>query len=63
MKLDEYLIDLYLKSSELYYFNDKLFILGGFITNEYSKTPSSKLYSIDLNEFEQTRINKSKTLK
>lgn len=62
-QLDEYLIDLYLKSSELYYLNNKLYILGGFLKDEYSKTPSSKLYSIDLNAFEQTKINKSKILK
>ncbi|RMZ50290.1 hypothetical protein EB822_09060 [Flavobacteriaceae bacterium PRS1] len=61
-ELDEYLIDLFFKSSSLFYYNDKLYLLGGFKENEFSKTPSSNLYSIDLNEFEKTAISKSKTL-
>ena len=58
--LNEYLIDLPYKSSELYYFNDKLYLLGGFKENEFSKTPSSNLYSIDINEFDKTKVYKSK---
>ena len=61
-ELDEYLIDLFFKSSSLFYYNDKLYLLGGFKENEFTKTPSSNLYSIDLNEFENTAISKSKTL-
>ena len=61
-KLDEYLIDLFFKSSSLYYYNDKLYLLGGFKENEFSKTPSSKLYSININAFEETLISKSKIL-
>ena len=61
-ELDEYLIDLFFKSSSLFYYNDKLYLLGGFKENEFSKTPSSNLYSIDLNEFKKTAISKSKTL-
>ncbi|NOY47331.1 MAG: galactose oxidase, partial [Chlorobi bacterium] len=61
-ELTEYLIDLPFKSSELYYFDDKLYILGGYFENEYSKTPSRNLYSIHLSEFKKTAINKSKTL-
>jgi hypothetical protein len=54
--LNQYNIDLFLKSSELYYHNNKLYLLGGYIENEYSKTPSNKLYSIDLSEFSNTKI-------
>jgi CarboxypepD_reg-like domain/Kelch motif len=61
-ELTEYLIDLPFKSSELYYFDDKLYILGGYFENEYSKTPSRNLYSIHLSEFKKTAINKSKKL-
>lgn len=61
-ELQQYLIDLNLKSSKLYYANNKLYILGGFRENNYSVTPSRELYSIDLNEFEKTKINKSKRL-
>jgi hypothetical protein len=59
-ELNEYLIDLPYKSSELYYFNDKLYLLGGYFENEYSQRPSRNLYSISLNEFDKTRINKSR---
>jgi len=61
-ELTEYLIDLPYKSSELYYFDDKLYILGGYFENEYSKNPSRNLYSIHLSEFEKTAISKSKKL-
>jgi hypothetical protein len=59
-ELNEYLIDLPYKSSELYFFNNKLLLLGGFKENEFSKTPSSNLYSIDINEFDKTKVYKSK---
>jgi hypothetical protein len=49
-----YLIDLALKSSELFYANDKLYLLGGYEQDDYSFSPSSNLYSIDLNEFKRT---------
>ncbi|WP_457610731.1 carboxypeptidase-like regulatory domain-containing protein [Lutibacter sp.] len=61
-ELNEYLIDLYTESSELYYSNNKLYILGGFERNIYSHQPSRNLYSIDINEFNKTRIHNSKTL-
>ncbi len=61
-ELNEYLIDLFLKSSELYYTNNMLYLLGGYTENEYSLTASRGFYSINLNEFEITKINKSKTL-
>jgi hypothetical protein len=53
-EINAYLIDLPLKNSELFYSNDMLYILGGSLKNEYSVTPSSGLYSIDLNEFKRT---------
>ncbi len=62
-ELNEYLIDLFFKFSELYYTNNMLYLLGGYKENEYSLTASRGFYSINLNEFEITKINKSKTLK
>ena len=44
----------------MYYYNNKLYILGGRADKNYSKIPSSKVYSIDLNEFEITKPAKSK---
>ena len=61
-ELDEYLIDLDLKESQLFYANNKLYVLGGYIQNSFSVKPSSNLYSIDLNEFERTKVFKSKSL-
>jgi len=61
-ELKQYLIDLDLKSSKLFYANNKLYILGGFRENSYSSFPSRALYSIDINEFETTNIEKSKRL-
>ena len=56
-ELNAYLIDLKLKNSELFYSNDMLYILGGSQKNEYSVTPSSSLYRIDLNEFKRTETS------
>ena len=53
-ELNVYLIGLTLKYSELFYANNKLYILGGYNQDEYSLEPSSGLYSIDLNEFKRT---------
>ena len=61
-ELNEYLIDLDLKESQLFYANNKLYVLGGYIQNSFSVKPSSNLYSIDLNEFERTKVFKSKSL-
>tara|TARA_R110000868_G_scaffold38956_6_gene136111 strand:+ start:178 stop:1530 length:1353 start_codon:yes stop_codon:yes gene_type:complete len=58
--LDEYEIDIDLKASELYYYNDKLYLLGGYYENDYSKTASPNFYSIDITEFSKTKIKRSK---
>ncbi|WP_346856813.1 kelch repeat-containing protein [uncultured Draconibacterium sp.] len=60
--LNEYRINLRIQNSALHYYDNKLYILGGYIENEYSTSPSSKLYSIDISEFLNTKIIKSKTL-
>jgi hypothetical protein len=56
-ELNVYLIDLALKYSELFYANNKLYILGGYYQDEFSIEPSSNLYSIDLNEFKRTETH------
>jgi len=61
-ELNQYLIDLDLQASKLYYANNKLYVLGGFRENSFSTIPSSQLYAIDINEFQTTKINKSKRL-
>ena len=60
--LNEYVIDLRLKASELYYYEDKLYLLGGYTYNEYSTTPSDNFYSIEVNEFLNTEIKNTKKM-
>ncbi|KRB56542.1 carboxypeptidase-like regulatory domain-containing protein [Flavobacterium sp. Root186] len=60
--LKEYLVDLPLKLSAMHFYNDKLYIIGGYTYNDYSKTPSDKTYSISIGEFENTKPNRFKTL-
>lgn len=60
--LKEYLINLALNSAEIFYTDKKLYIIGGFWEDEESKSPSKKIYRIDIKEFENTSINNSKTL-
>lgn len=61
-ELNKYFIRLFLKSSKLFYANNKLYILGGYLEDKdnSSVSPSSKLYSIEINEFNITKIKKSK---
>ncbi|MCL5129004.1 carboxypeptidase-like regulatory domain-containing protein [Algibacter sp. L4_22] len=58
--LNEYNINLKLEASRIHYYKNKLYVVGGYIINDYSKSPSSNLYSIDINEFETTKIINSK---
>lgn len=60
--LKEYIVELGLKASALYYDHNKLYILGGLIENEYSKVPSANVYSISIEEFETTQPNRIKIL-
>ncbi|OMQ09426.1 kelch repeat-containing protein [[Flexibacter] sp. ATCC 35103] len=61
-QLKEYEIELGLKYSAMYFNNNKLYILGGRTENYYSKTPSSNVFSIDIEEFQTTKPNNIKTL-
>ncbi|HAG16877.1 MAG TPA: galactose oxidase [Bacteroidales bacterium] len=65
-QLNMYSIDLPLNSCEMFYANNTLYILGGFMKTETtevegsSTAPSSDLYSIDLREFNRAVIYDSK---
>lgn len=61
-ELNEYLVDLFFKSPELHFFNNKLYLLGGYREDEFSKKALSGVFSIDLDQFEKTKINRSKIL-
>jgi hypothetical protein len=60
--LKEYLVNLPLKASKLYFCDGKLYILGGYLENYYSQYPSASLFSIDISEFENTKPNRVKNL-
>ncbi|MBB4034661.1 hypothetical protein GGR21_000548 [Dysgonomonas hofstadii] len=53
-EINAYLINLNLKYAEIYFHNEKLYILGGYEYNEFSKTPSASLYSVEFSEFKKT---------
>lgn len=59
--LREYEIELGLKYSSMYFYNDKLYIFGGRTENQYSKISSSKVYSIDIKEFKNTSPTSTKS--
>lgn len=61
-QLNSYHINLRLKSPEVYCHNNKLYILGGYVPSNFSKLASSKVFSIDLNELENTKIKEFKKL-
>ncbi|MDJ0646958.1 MAG: galactose oxidase, partial [Flavobacteriaceae bacterium] len=60
--LNDYLINIPLSGANMHYNNGKLYVIGGYTKNSYSKLPSSAVYSIDLKEFDMTRIYRSKKL-
>jgi hypothetical protein len=57
-ELKSYLIDLGLLASKSYFFNDSLYILGGFSKVDFELRPSRKFYKIDLSTFKKTRARK-----
>ncbi|MBJ2175135.1 carboxypeptidase-like regulatory domain-containing protein [Aureibaculum sp. A20] len=59
-QLNQYHINLRLKSPEMYYYKNKLYILGGSVPSNFSKLSSPKVFSIDLKDLESTKINKYK---
>ncbi|WP_347173100.1 Kelch repeat-containing protein [Polaribacter uvawellassae] len=61
-ELKEFRIDLELYFSQIQYRNDKLYIIGGTKTKNYQNRPQRSFLEISLDEFENTRIKKVKTL-
>ncbi|RZJ54405.1 MAG: galactose oxidase [Flavobacterium sp.] len=53
--IKEYSINLELKSAAMHFSNEKLYIIGGYDFTNYYTSPSSKVYSISLDEFDTTR--------
>ncbi|MFD1293103.1 carboxypeptidase-like regulatory domain-containing protein [Lutibacter holmesii] len=61
-ELNEFYIKLNITYSKMYFSNNKLYILGGLRFGDFETTPSSALYSIDISEFNKTKIIRTKTL-
>lgn len=60
--LKAYDIDLFIKDPNLHYHQNKLYVLGGYTEEKYSKSPSSKLFEIDLGQLAKTKIQNSKDI-
>ena len=50
-----YMVDLPFHSAELFYTDNKLYVVGGFRKDEYTIEPSDGVYSIDMDQFRKTR--------
>lgn len=58
----EYDLDLTIHEPSMVYDKNKLYIIGGYIEEQYARTPSSEVFSIDLIELKKTRVVNSKKL-
>lgn len=61
-QLKEYEMDLALKYSAMYYDDNKLYLLGGRNENRHTKSPSSNVFSIDVEDFKNTKPTRTKIL-
>lgn len=61
-QLKEYEINIEVKFAALHYSDDNLYIIGGLFDKNFSKTPSPKVFSINVDEFRTTRPTKTKIL-
>ncbi|WP_288955504.1 kelch repeat-containing protein [uncultured Polaribacter sp.] len=61
--LQEYSIDLNLEGAKLHFYNEILYIVGGYQVEDYRKFPSNKLYSLNISEFLKTQPTNSKNSK
>lgn len=61
-RLSEYKIKLDLHAPKMFQHKDKLYLFGGFTSDEFSTIPSNNVYSIDLSEFKKFKIKRTKIL-
>ncbi len=60
--LEAYDINLKLKGPRMHYYQNKLYLLGGYIEGDYSLTASPRVYVIDVDEFNKTAPSNSKVI-
>ena len=61
-QIKEYFVDLQLRDATMHFINNKLYILGGYSFGSFMKIPSSKVYSISIDEFDTTAPNRIRIL-
>lgn len=60
--LKEYKVDLNLNDANMHFFNETLYIVGGYHVEEFRKFPSNGFFSINVSEFINTKPINSKKL-
>lgn len=60
--LKEYFVSIYTRDPAMHIYNNKLYIIGGYGYDTNEIVPLSSVYSIDIREFEKTKVQKSKSL-
>ncbi|MEM6720148.1 MAG: kelch repeat-containing protein [Bacteroidota bacterium] len=61
-ELNEYAISLNVEAGELFYHNNHLYILGGYVQNGAYMNPSRKVYRIDIEAFSNTKVRNTKNV-
>lgn len=61
-QIKEYFVDLQLKAATMHFINNNLYIIGGYSVGSFMKIPSSKVYSISVDEFDSTAPNRIRIL-
>ena len=60
-KLVEYKINLGVKKPNIHFYKDAIFIVGGYVENEYSTNPSAAVYKVELSQFDHTKKGRIKS--
>ena len=60
--LKEYKVDINFKGSEMHFYNEILYVVGGYQVEDNRKFPSNGFYSIEVNEFLNTKPTRTKRL-
>jgi len=61
-EMSEYLIELYLENAKMFFYKNKLYILGGFNKNNYSIYSSNGVYSVDIEDLGKTKVHQFKSI-
>lgn len=62
MNIREYKISLGIKRPRIHFYKNAIYILGGFVDDEFLTSPSTWVYKVNLDEFDKTKIKRKKKL-